>query len=259
MLTFLRRIRKSLIESLPSRQAGGSTRKYLLYAIGEIALVVIGILIALQINNWNTDKKETKELLTYLKNIENNLKDDLESLAEIKVFRDSSITHSWKYLTLAKKDKITPEDFLRLEYSQFHVFIDKYFQPRTSGFDALKTSGYIRKLNGTDLEQKLNSYYYTIDKIFERETSLNNTTETMENLAFDKNIRQRMKEISEKVRKNENLPLNINSEIKELMNHPNMTGAHIRNSVETLLPEHYRNAEDLAKSIIEEVKGTLSK
>ena len=46
MLTFLRKIRKSLIES-------GIARKYLLYAIGEIALVVIGILIALQINNWN--------------------------------------------------------------------------------------------------------------------------------------------------------------------------------------------------------------
>tara|TARA_Y100000385_G_scaffold291468_1_gene369658 strand:+ start:2899 stop:3690 length:792 start_codon:yes stop_codon:yes gene_type:complete len=46
MLTFLRKIRKSLIES-------GSSRKYLLYGIGEITLVVIGILIALQINNWN--------------------------------------------------------------------------------------------------------------------------------------------------------------------------------------------------------------
>lgn len=54
MLTFLKRIRKSLIDS-------GSTRKYLLYAIGEIALVVIGILIALQINNWNEWEKDRKE------------------------------------------------------------------------------------------------------------------------------------------------------------------------------------------------------
>ena len=54
MLTFLRKIRKSFI-------ASGSTRKYLIYAIGEIALVVIGILIALQINNWNEERK-TKRL-----------------------------------------------------------------------------------------------------------------------------------------------------------------------------------------------------
>ncbi len=51
MLTFLRKVRKSLIES-------GAVRKYLLYAIGEIALVVIGILIALQINNWNEWRKD---------------------------------------------------------------------------------------------------------------------------------------------------------------------------------------------------------
>ena len=50
MLTFLRNIRRSLIES-------SSVRKYLLYAIGEVGLVVIGILIALQINNWNEGRK----------------------------------------------------------------------------------------------------------------------------------------------------------------------------------------------------------
>ncbi|MDH3650216.1 MAG: hypothetical protein OEQ53_11065 [Saprospiraceae bacterium] len=41
MITFFRRIRKALLDS-------GQARKYLLYAVGEIALVVIGILIALQ-------------------------------------------------------------------------------------------------------------------------------------------------------------------------------------------------------------------
>ncbi len=60
MLTFFRKIRKALLES-------GSTQKYLFYAIGEIALVVIGILIALQINNWNQqvqDRGKEKEYLT---------------------------------------------------------------------------------------------------------------------------------------------------------------------------------------------------
>ncbi len=53
MLTVLRRIRRSLIDS-------GATRKYLMYAIGEILLVMIGILLALQINNWNEKKKEAE-------------------------------------------------------------------------------------------------------------------------------------------------------------------------------------------------------
>jgi len=53
MITFFRKIRQSLMtENNPSPPAGRFS-KYLLYAIGEILLVVIGILIALQINNWN--------------------------------------------------------------------------------------------------------------------------------------------------------------------------------------------------------------
>lgn len=63
MVTLLRKIRMSLINS-------SNTRKYLLYAIGEIALVVIGILIGLRINNWNQEKEAHKfenELLTELR------------------------------------------------------------------------------------------------------------------------------------------------------------------------------------------------
>ncbi len=95
MRTFLRKIRKSLIESSPVKalvKEGGSVRKtaspvrlngflsgqtgrYMLYAIGEIVLVVIGILIALQINNWNERQKNIKEETYYLKE----LKNDFES------------------------------------------------------------------------------------------------------------------------------------------------------------------------------------
>src|SRR5210317_832069 len=63
MLTFFRRIRKGLLDK-------GQARKYVLYAFGEIALVVIGILIALQINNWNEtlkSKQIEQQLLIGLK------------------------------------------------------------------------------------------------------------------------------------------------------------------------------------------------
>lgn len=51
MLRFFRNIRKKMIEE-------DNVRKYLPYAIGEILLVVIGILVALQVNNWNEERKE---------------------------------------------------------------------------------------------------------------------------------------------------------------------------------------------------------
>ena len=64
MLALLRKVRRSIMES-------GSTRKYLLYACGEVLLVMIGILLALQINNWNEAGK-TRNL-------------ELKLLAEIKI------------------------------------------------------------------------------------------------------------------------------------------------------------------------------
>lgn len=62
MLKVLRRIRKILIDS-------ASMRKYIFYAIGEIFLVVIGILIALEISNWNQDRIDRQNEIRILKSV----------------------------------------------------------------------------------------------------------------------------------------------------------------------------------------------
>src|SRR5210317_1752205 len=62
MIKFFRKIRQNLLSE-------GKTGKYLKYAIGEIVLVVFGILIALQINNWNELQKESVLEKEYLINI----------------------------------------------------------------------------------------------------------------------------------------------------------------------------------------------
>lgn len=61
MLRFFRTIRKKLIEDPSICRTGDNVRKYLLYAVGEILLVVIGILIALQVNNWNENKAQKSQ------------------------------------------------------------------------------------------------------------------------------------------------------------------------------------------------------
>ena len=58
------------------------TGKYLKYAIGEIALVVIGILIALQINNWNETRKEGDKLNQVYERILLDVENDLNELTE---------------------------------------------------------------------------------------------------------------------------------------------------------------------------------
>ncbi len=76
MIKFFRKIRQKLLSENKFSQ-------YLLYAIGEIVLVVIGILIALQINNWNETKRQIKKEEKILQQFKNELIEDLFILDEI--------------------------------------------------------------------------------------------------------------------------------------------------------------------------------
>ena len=73
MIKFFRKIRQRLLKE-------NDFRKYLLYAIGEIFLVVLGILIALQINNANEDRKQRRLELDYLQNLKTDLKLNIAEL-----------------------------------------------------------------------------------------------------------------------------------------------------------------------------------
>lgn len=76
MLKFFRRIRKQLLND-------SQVKKYIIYAIGEILLVVIGILLALQINNWNESRKTKATAHEYLQNIRNDIVADTVFINEL--------------------------------------------------------------------------------------------------------------------------------------------------------------------------------
>ena len=84
MLKFFRTIRKKLIEE-------DNVRKYLFYAIGEILLVVIGILIALQVNNWNEQRKEQRIAEGIQSSIIKDLKSDLNYIDALRIQVDAEI------------------------------------------------------------------------------------------------------------------------------------------------------------------------
>ena len=100
MLRFFRQIRQRLLTD-------NKFSKYLLYAIGEILLVVIGILIAFQVDNWNEERKNEEKVKTILSDIMDELTSDIEKsmwLMQYYALRDSTI-----YLVL--NDRLTKEDY----------------------------------------------------------------------------------------------------------------------------------------------------
>mgnify|MGYP003625683564 CR=1 FL=1 len=74
MIKFFRKIRHTMINE-------NKVSKYMLYAIGEIILVVIGILIALQINNWNEQRKDNKQEFYILKQLQKEFKADSSQIS----------------------------------------------------------------------------------------------------------------------------------------------------------------------------------
>jgi len=117
----------------------GETTKYLKYAIGEILLVVIGILIALSINNWNEGRKEAKLAKVYLKGIQNDLQKDFVLLDSImrQNSREISLFNS---LSPVFKEAIYAPD----RYSSFFIEPDttyhKYIFYRGISFRPIRAS-----------------------------------------------------------------------------------------------------------------------
>jgi sensor domain CHASE-containing protein len=73
---------------------GHKTQRYLLYAVGEVLLVIVGILIALQIDNWNDERIDRKEIREYALNLSSAIDRDLEMLAPVEMQIWASIRQS---------------------------------------------------------------------------------------------------------------------------------------------------------------------
>jgi len=174
VIKFFRRIRQNLIET-------GKTSKYLKYAIGEIILVVIGILIALSINNWNEERKTNNQLRGYLSSIAKNIQSDTLEINIIKTLRERQNLAAKDYVEYTYKDSMP----IQLIPQMLRILGEQYLNINPSGFDALKNSGYIANLQGTDIEDAIYDYYSYFEEIHESEISLNNFIENMEAGLYD--------------------------------------------------------------------------
>jgi len=147
MIKFFRKIRQNLIME-------NKTSKYFKYAIGEIILVVIGILIALQINNWNENKKANITEVYVLKEVLSNLNEDAIILNDIINQRKKAKLSVAKMLNYLQKENIR-QDTLEKDIVNFLTF-ERYF-PINNAYEILKSKGL--QLSNNTLTTKISRYY----------------------------------------------------------------------------------------------------
>ena len=151
MIKFFRKIRYDLMEK-------NKTGKYLKYAIGEIVLVVIGILIALNINNWNEKKKNNGIKESLIENLIVDLKKDIENLEALNNINTKAEKEGF-YLASFLDNTLIEIDTLRLTNS---IILSGYVPNRSiisSTYNDLINSNNIHLFNDVKLKRLLDEYY----------------------------------------------------------------------------------------------------
>ena len=148
MLRFFRQIRQRLLTD-------NKFSKYLLYAIGEILLVVIGILIALQVNNWNTERQSLDQSLRYLDKLEEEiqlmLKADQDRMPYAKESYEEAM-EALRYLESCGEKSELENSFIHT--LQFHQTLMKYVEIRNT-YDEMIAAGAFSALDDAELKSKI--------------------------------------------------------------------------------------------------------
>ena len=159
MLRFFRNIRQRQLTESPSRPGGRAGRfsKYLLYAIGEILLVVIGILIALQVDSWNEERKQRKEEKQYLAALRMDFETAEASFRLILGAVQEQLEHNERLLDiLAGPAGSIPGDSLAGMLRK--SFIDVPFGVRVTAYADLINSGKLAILQSEQLRRALSEF-----------------------------------------------------------------------------------------------------
>lgn len=149
MIQFFRKIRQRLIKE-------NRISKYLLYAIGEIFLVVVGILIALQVNNWKQAKNNYSLAIQYRISLLRDMRLDLESV-QIRIDNANvRIAGAERLIQLLEKgseygEYQKREDLIRAGWLNF-------FRPNLNTYNDLNNSGNIKLIKDDSLKLLLNEY-----------------------------------------------------------------------------------------------------
>lgn len=145
----------------------GKTANYLKYAIGEILLVVIGILIALQINNWNEGQKTQAKEQILLSQLKQEFKDDLKQLNDKIAIRNRIITSCKVILNTIDEKSVIENDSL-----VFHLQRTLYTPTFNANSESFFASKDIHLIRNDSLKNLLSKWPTRVDELVEEEVVL---------------------------------------------------------------------------------------
>ncbi len=150
MFNFFRNIRRNLSDD-------NRPVKYFRYAIGEIALVVLGILIALQVNNWNEGRKEQEKIKRYAKSLVQDLENDIKMVDTIQYVANQialRIDSLSNYIRNNEIDEISNLDIVCLSWMKLY----RPYSWNRATLDELKNSGSLQLIKNDELSKRIVEY-----------------------------------------------------------------------------------------------------
>lgn len=218
MLPFFRKIRWRLAKD-------NQFLKYSRYAVGEIVLVVIGILIALQINNWNEDRKDRNTERELMEQLLKDIKSDQKMLKEAMYFSNVAVTSNTGIINAAQQDSELDSTLRVLFTGTTMPFV--FFKSERATYDNLKSIGF-QIISNKDLRRQIQDLYKNYDFV-EGTLDLFNTEYLM---TMDQQSLKKLNLIdhqmdSEKVLDNQPLDWDLlKTDMEFLNNLANMKGMH---------------------------------
>ena len=132
---------------------GRKYRDYITLALGELILIITGIFIALQIENWNQERQEKNIIDAYLVLISKDLQTDIQSIDELLEKRKQALIYSDSILAYYGNGYISNSELFEEGYAS--LFIETRFHPNTSAFESLKNSGFLKDLESLSSRNNL--------------------------------------------------------------------------------------------------------
>ena len=134
--------------------------KYFKYAIGEILLVVIGILIALQVNNWNQSQKNSELSKLYVENFIKSVESDIVFLNDRMKINEKQIQNIASIInTLSTQKKLLESELTSFFEQNYSLGFESYFIPELSTFRQFESNNGGVLIENKKLTDKLYEYY----------------------------------------------------------------------------------------------------